>query len=37
MSVNSYKDDEQSIEIGKLKTVSRLLSYLAAYKKEIFV
>ncbi len=37
MSVNSYKDDEQSIEIGKLKTVSRLLSYLAAYKKEIFL
>lgn len=35
MSVNSYKTDEQSSEIGKLKTLFRLLSYLMVYKKEI--
>lgn len=35
MPVNSYKVDEQSSETGKLKTLFRLLSYLAVYKKEI--
>ena len=37
MAVNSYKDDEQSIETGKLKTLGRLLSYLVVYKKEILL
>ncbi len=35
MTINSYKTDEQSIETSKLKTLGRLLSYLAAYRKEI--
>lgn len=35
MSVNSYKDDEQSLEKSKLKTLGRLFSYLLAYKKQI--
>lgn len=37
MSVNSYKDDEQTVESGKLKTLSRLLKYLLAYKKQIII
>ncbi len=37
MPINSYKDDEQSVETGKLKTLGRLLSYLSAYKKEIIL
>lgn len=37
MSVNSYKDDEQSLQTGKLKTLGRLFSYLLAYKKQIAV
>lgn len=37
MSVNSYKDDEQSIEAGKLKTLGRLFGYLLYYKKEIIL
>ncbi len=37
MPVNSFKDDEQSIEASKLKTLVRLLSYLAVYKKEILL
>lgn len=37
MSVNSYKDDEQSLEAGKLKTLGRLFSYLLAYQKQIAV
>lgn len=37
MSVNSYKDDEQTVESGKLKTLSRLLKYLFTYKKQIII
>lgn len=39
MPVNSYKVDEQSSETGKLKTLFRLLSYLAvcmSYKQDLF-
>ena len=35
MSINSYKEDEQTLQSGKLRTLLRLLSYLLAYKKEI--
>ena len=35
MSFNSYKEDEQLKENGKLKTLLRLLSYLLTYKKKI--
>lgn len=35
MSVNSYKDDEQSLQTSKLKTLKRLFSYLLTYKKQI--
>lgn len=37
MPINSVKDDENSIETGKLKTMIRLLSYLLQYKKEIIL
>lgn len=37
MSINSYKDDEQSLQTGKLKTLGRLFRYLLAYKKQIAV
>lgn len=37
MPVNSYKDDEQTVETGKMKTLLRLLTYLLAYKKEIII
>ncbi|MBR5798755.1 MAG: ABC transporter ATP-binding protein [Lachnospiraceae bacterium] len=37
MSVNSYKDDEQTYEAGKAKTLLRLFSYLLSYKKIIFL
>ncbi|MGN0377608.1 MAG: ABC transporter ATP-binding protein [Suilimivivens sp.] len=37
MSVNSYKDDEQSLQTSKLNTLRRLFSYLLAYKKQIAV
>lgn len=37
MSVNSYKDDEQTYEAGKVKTLLRLFSYLLSYKKIIFL
>ncbi|MDO4291608.1 MAG: ABC transporter ATP-binding protein [Eubacteriales bacterium] len=36
MAFNSYKDDEKSVEVGKLQTLMRLFSYLLAYKKQIF-
>ena len=37
MAVNSYKDDEQSVkEKSKIATLKRLLSYLLAYKVQIF-
>lgn len=35
MAVNSYKDDEQSVERGKVQTLARLFSYLLAYKWQI--
>ncbi len=35
MSINSYKEDEQTSQSGKARTLLRLLSYLLAYKKEI--
>lgn len=37
MPINSFKDDEQTIEVNKLKTLTRLLSYLLQYKKEILL
>lgn len=37
MSFNSYKEDEQSLQTGKLTTLKRLFSYLLAYKKQIAV
>lgn len=35
MGFNSYKDDEQSADMGKLATLRRLFAYLLAYKKEV--
>ena len=35
MPINSFKEDEQTVEAGKLKTLLRLFSYLLEYKKEI--
>ncbi len=35
MAVNSYKDDEQSVERGKAQTLMRLFRYLFAYKWQI--
>lgn len=37
MPINSFKDDEKTVETGKLKTLLRLFSYLLTYKKEIIV
>ena len=36
MAYNSFKEDEKSSNAGKKQTISRLLSYLLAYKKELF-
>lgn len=35
MAVNSYKDDETSVERSKIQTLKRLFSYLFAYKWQI--
>lgn len=35
MAVNSYKDDEQSVERSKVQTLMRLFRYLLAYKWQI--
>lgn len=35
MPINAIKDDEQTIEAGKLKTLLRLFKYLLSYSKEI--
>lgn len=35
MPINSFKDDEQSQENGKVKTLLRLFAYLLNYKKEV--
>ena len=37
MPINSFKEDEQSVETGKMKTLLRLFSYLLTYKKEIII
>ncbi|MDE6737709.1 MAG: hypothetical protein K2K07_01255 [Lachnospiraceae bacterium] len=37
MAVNSYKDDEQSVERGKAQTLMRLFRYLLAYKWQIIL
>ena len=37
MSINSYKEDERTVSVGKTKTMVRLLSYLLIYKKEIII
>ncbi len=37
MAVNSYKEDENLNEMGKLKTLGRLFSYLLSHKTSIFV
>lgn len=37
MAVNSYKEDEQSIEKSKIQTLKRLFSYLLAYKWQILL
>ena len=37
MAVNSYKDDEQSVEGGKTQTLMRLFRYLLAYKWQIIL
>ncbi|MBQ7955864.1 MAG: ABC transporter ATP-binding protein [Lachnospiraceae bacterium] len=36
MATNSFKDDEQHVEAGKMQTLLRLFSYLLSYKKTIF-
>lgn len=35
MAVNSYKEDESTVEVSKLKTLTRLFSYLLDYKLTI--
>ncbi len=35
MPINSFKDDEKTVETGKIQTLLRLFSYLLHYKKEI--
>ena len=35
MPINSYKDDELTVEQSKRQTLGRLLAYLLAYRKEI--
>ena len=37
MSINSYKEDEQTTATSKVRTLLRLLSYLLVYKKEIIL
>lgn len=37
MAVNSYKDDEKSVERGKVQTLMRLFRYLLAYKWQIIL
>ncbi len=37
MAVNSYKDDEKSVERSKVQTLKRLFSYLLAYKWQVVV
>ena len=37
MSINSYREDEQTSQVGKMRTLMRLFSYLLTYKKEIII
>lgn len=37
MPINSFREDEKTVETGKMKTLMRLFSYLLAYKKEIIL
>lgn len=37
MPINSFREDEKSIDAGKTKTLLRLFSYLLTYKKEIII
>ena len=37
MAINSYKEDENLKEVGKLKTLGRLFSYLLAHKVSVFI
>lgn len=37
MAINSYKQDENINDVGKLKTLGRLFSYLLAHKASIFI
>lgn len=37
MPINSFKDDEHSVETGKMQTLLRLFSYMLVYKKEIII
>ena len=37
MPINSFREDEKTVETGKMKTLFRLFSYLLAYKKEIIL
>lgn len=37
MPINSFREDERTVEQGKTKTLLRLFSYLLAYKKEILL
>lgn len=37
MPINSFKEDEISVDAGKTKTLLRLFSYLLAYKKEVII
>ena len=34
--INSYKDDEQTVEASKLATLKRLLAYLFHYKSAFY-
>lgn len=37
MSVNSIRDDENSVSTGKIQTLLRLFKYLLSYKKDIII
>lgn len=36
MGINSYRNDESTVDVSKIKTLLRLFTYLLGYKKEIF-
>lgn len=37
MSINATRDDEETVSVGKIKTLLRLFRYLLTYKKEIIL